>query len=338
MKTPVLCLFRGLERRALTATGLTLLALHLVAWGWLLALLPGHPALLGIGALAYFLGLRHAFDADHIAAIDNVTRKLRQDGQRPVAVGLFFSLGHSAVVLLLSVVVAWLARDAQALIHGAGAVGGWIGTVVSAGFLTLIGLVNLVIFRRLLRLFLAHRRGEAVSTAAVDALLAQRGGMSRLFRAVYARIRASWQMLPLGFLFGLGFDTATEVAVLGLSAALAQHSHFPVWGVLVFPLLFAAGMSLMDTLDGLAMLKVYDWAMQDAARKLGFNVVITGLSVLVALTIGSVEWLQLLGEHAALSGGVWAWLGALDFSTLGLAATALMLAAWLGAWRHDCAG
>lgn len=327
-------LLGGFDRRALTATAVTLLALHGVAWGWLLALLPAHPALLGIGALAYFLGLRHAFDADHIAAIDNVTRKLRQDGQRPVAVGLFFSLGHSAVVLLLSIVVAWLARDAQALIHRAGEAGGWIGTIVSAGFLTLIGLVNLVIFRRLLRLLLAHRRGDAISAEAVEALLAQRGGMSRLFRTVYARIRASWQMLPLGFLFGLGFDTATEIAVLGLSAAFAQHSGFPVWGVLVFPLLFAAGMSLMDTLDGLAMLKVYDWAMQDAARKLGFNLIITGLSVFVALAVGSVEWLQLLGEQGGLQGRLWGWLDALDFSALGLAVTALMLTAWALAWRH----
>ena len=323
-----------LDRRALTATGLTLLALHVAAWGWLLALLPGHPALLGIGALAYFLGLRHAFDADHIAAIDNVTRKLRQDGQRPVAVGLFFSLGHSGVVVLLSVVVALLARDAHTLIQSAGVAGGVIGTLVSAGFLTLIGLVNLALFRRLLRLLLAARRGEVVSQAAVEGLLAQRGGMSRLFHAVYARIRASWQILPLGFLFGLGFDTATEVVVLGLSAAFAQHSHFPVWGVLVFPLLFAAGMSLMDTLDGLAMLKVYDWAMQDAARKLGFNVVITGLSVLVALVIGGVEWLQWFGEHAGASGGVWATVGSLDFSTLGLAVAALLLAIWAFAWRH----
>lgn len=324
----------GFDRRALGAAGATLLALHIVAWSWLLALLPSHPALLGIGALAYFLGLRHAFDADHIAAIDNVTRKLRQDGKRPVAVGLFFSLGHSAVVLLLSIVVAMLARDAQALIHNAGEAGGWIGTIVSAGFLTLIGLVNLVIFRRLLRLLLAHRRGDLVSAEAVDALLAQRGGMSRLFHTIYARIRASWQMLPLGFLFGLGFDTATEVAVLGISAAFAQHSGFAVWNVLVFPLLFAAGMSLMDTLDGLAMLKVYDWAMQDAARKLGFNLIITGLSVLVALAVGCVEWLQLLGEHGGLRGGLWAWLDSIDFSTLGLAVTALMFAAWALAWRH----
>ncbi|MDY0329261.1 MAG: HoxN/HupN/NixA family nickel/cobalt transporter [Thiomonas sp.] len=324
----------GFDRRVLSATGFTLLALHLAAWGWLLALLPGHPALLGIGLLAYFLGLRHAFDADHIAAIDNVTRKLRQDGQRPVAVGLFFSLGHSGVVVLLSAMVALLARDAHAFMRTAGVAGGWIGTLVSAAFLTLIGLVNLALFRRLLRLLLAARRGEVVSQAAVERLLAQRGGVSRWFHAVYARIRASWQMLPLGFLFGLGFDTATEVAVLGLSAAFAQHSHFPVWGVLVFPLLFAAGMSLMDTLDGLAMLKVYDWAMQDAARKLGFNVVITGLSVLVALVIGGVEWLQWLGEHAGVTGSLWAGLESLDFSAIGLAVTALLLGTWVLAWRH----
>ena len=327
-------LFHDLDRRAITATGLALLALHLAAWGWLLALLPKHPSLLGIGAVAYLLGLRHAFDADHIAAIDNVTRKLRQDGQRPVAVGLFFSLRHSSVVLLLSVAVALLAHDAQALLHDVGAAGGWIGTIVSAGFLTLIGLVNLVIFRRLLRLLLGHRRGEAVDVRAIDALLDQRGGASRVFCAVVARIRASWQMLPLGLLFGLGFDTATEVAVLGLSAAFAQHSGFPVLGVLVFPLLFAAGMSLMDTADGLAMLKVYDWAMQDAARKLGFNIAITGLSVLVALGVGGVEWLQLLGTGLVLSGPRWQALDGLTSSAAGLAITSLMLAAWLLAWRH----
>lgn len=323
-----------LNRRPLVFTGLTLLVLHLVAWGWLLALLPTHPALLGIGALAYFLGLRHAFDADHIAAIDNVTRKLRQDGQRPVAVGLFFSLGHSGVVVLLSAVVALLARHAHALIQDAGVAGGWIGTLVSAGFLTLIGMVNLLIFRRLLRLLLAARRGDVMSPDAVDDLLARRGGMGRLLRALYARIHASWQMLPLGFLFGLGFDTATEVAVLGLSAAFAQHSDFPVVGVLVFPLLFAAGMSLMDTADGLAMLRVYDWAMQDAARKLGFNVLITGLSVCVALVIGGIEWLQLLGAHTQVSGSLWASLASLDFSALGFVVTASLLAIWALAWHH----
>lgn len=327
-------LVHNLDRRALAATGLTVLALHLAALGWVLALLPEHPSLLGIGTVAYLLGLRHAFDADHIAAIDNVTRKLRQDGRRPVAVGLFFSLGHSSVVLLLTVAVALLARDAHALLHDAGTTGGWIGTLVSAGFLTLIGLVNLVIFRRLLSLLLAHRRGAAVDARAIDALLDQRGGASRVFRAVVARIRASWQMMPLGLLFGLGFDTATEVAVLGLSAAFAQHSGFPVLGVLVFPLLFAAGMSLMDTADGLAMLKVYDWAMQDAARKLGFNIAITGLSVLVALGVGAVEWLQLLGPRLASPVTGWQTLDGLTSSVAGLVITALMLAVWLLAWRH----
>ena len=327
-------LLDGLDRRALAATASTLLALHLLGWGWLLALLPTHPALAGTGALAYFLGLRHAFDADHIAAIDNVTRKLRQDGKRPVAAGLFFSLGHSTVVLLLSAVVALAASDAQALLRGADAAGGWIGSVASAAFLTLIGLINLVIFRRLLGLLLARRRGETVSAQAIDALLAQRGGLSRLFGTVYARIRAGWQMLPLGFLFGLGFDTATEIAVLGLSAAFAGHGGFPASAVLVFPLLFAAGMSLMDTVDGLAMLKVYDWALRDAGRKLDFNVAITGLSVLVALAIGAVEWLQLLAGRGGLPEAPRRWLDALDFSSLGVAITAAMLAAWLLAWRH----
>ena len=300
----------------------------------LLALLDvaGHDAaMLGIGAMAYFFGLRHAFDVDHIAAIDNVTRKLRQDGQRPTAAGLFFSLGHSTVVILLSLALALAARVTEthmALMRG---MGGAIGTVVSALFLTLIGLINLRILIQLLRA-LRRTRAGAMDTghANTDALLEQRGFMSRLFQHLYRRIHASWQMYPIGFLFGLGFDTATEIAILGLSASLAQHGGMSLWGVMVFPLLFTAGMSLMDTLDGLVMLRIYDWAMSDVLRKLVFNTAVTGMGVVVALLVGGIEWLQLLASELGWNTGIWGALENLDFSALGLMITALIVLTWGG--------
>ena len=306
--------------------------LNLCAWLALLVVAGRDTALFGIGAMAYFFGLRHAFDADHIAAIDNVTRKLRQDGQRPTSVGLFFSLGHSTVVILLSLALALAARETEshmALMRG---LGGVFGTVVSALFLTLIGLVNLRILILLLRALKRTRLGTAdVDQANTDALLEQRGFLSRMFRRLYGRIHASWQMYPIGFLFGLGFDTATEIAILGLSASLAQHGSMSLWGVMAFPLLFTAGMSLMDTLDGLVMLRIYDWAMSDAVRKLVFNTVVTGMGVLVALLIGGIEWLQLLASELGWSTGIWGTLENLDFSALGLMITALIAFTWGGA-------
>ena len=309
-------------------------AINVCAWLALFGVAGRDVTLLGIGAMAYFFGLRHAFDADHIAAIDNVTRKLRQDGKRPVAAGLFFSLGHSTVVIALSLVLAWLRADPDA--HGCAArYRQLVGAVVSAvpdprragqpAYPDPAAARAETIAQR------QHRRGREQGTSGPG------GMMLHLFGRIYRNIRASWQMYPLGLLFGLGFDTATEIAILGLSAGLAQHGSMDLLGVMAFPLLFTAGMSLMDTLDGLVMLRIYDWAMADALRKLFFNTTITGLGVLVALLVGGIEWMQLLASRLGWQSGIWEFLEDLDFGTLGLLVTGLMVLSWLAAamyYRH----
>ncbi len=307
------------------------IVLNVAAWGMLAGLAGRDITLLGIGAMAYFLGLRHAFDADHIAAIDNVTRTLREDGRRCMATGLYFSLGHSTVVILLSLVLAVTARATAWKVGALQGAGGLFGTLVSALFLTIIGLVNLRILIQLLHALRRARDGVPPGHAEGDRIEAGGGPMSRLFAGLQRRVRASWQMYPVGFLFGLGFDTATEIAILGLAAGMAQHGRLGLGAVMVFPLLFTAGMSLMDTLDGLVMLRVYDWAMADRLRKLFFNTTITGLGVLVALMVGGIEWLQLMANRLGWTSGVWALLRHLDFSVLGLLITVLMLATWGGA-------
>jgi high-affinity nickel-transport protein len=310
--------------------------LNVAAWAGALGLRTLDAATLGMAILAYFLGLRHAFDADHIAAIDNVTRKLRQDGHRPAAVGLFFSLGHSTVVVLLSLGVVLFARAASSRMGDLERFGNSFGVTISAAFLTLIGLVNLYIFVRLWQLLTRARRGDATAgdDAQIKDLLEQRGMLARVFRWIYRHIDRSWHMYPVGFLFGLGFDTATEVAILGISATMARRGGLPLWGVMVFPLLFTAGMTLMDTADGLAMLKIYDWAMIDRMRKLLFNTAITGLGVLVALVVGTIEWLQLLWLEEGWHGGFGAVLQTLDFSAIGGIVVALMILVWLVAWAY----
>ncbi len=328
--------WKGLPAWSLMGTLGTVVLLNVWAWGLLLALRRLDAALLGIGALAYFFGLRHAFDADHIAAIDNVTRKLRQDGQKPVGVGLYFSLGHSSIVIFLSLGLALAVRETERHMQTLERFGDVFGTTVSAAFLTLIGLINLYIFFRLWQVLRRCRQGDRAAAEHADVLdlLEQRGFMARIFRAVYRRVDRSWQMYPVGFLFGLGFDTATSVAVLGISATMAQHGGLPLWGVMVFPLLFTAGMSLMDTMDGLVMIKIYDWAMIDAVRKLFFNTIITGLGVLVALVVGSTEWLQLLGSEFRWQGIFWTFIPELDFSTLGGMVASLMVLTWATAWLY----
>ncbi len=328
--------WKGLPAWPLMGALGTVILLNGLAWGLLLALRRLDAALLGIGTLAYFFGLRHAFDADHIAAIDNVTRKLRQDGQKPVGVGLFFSLGHSSIVIFLSLGLALVVRETERHMQIFERFGDVFGTTVSAAFLTLIGLINLYIFFRLWQVLRRCRQGDRAAAEHADVLelLEQRGFMARIFRVVYRRIDRSWQMYPVGFLFGLGFDTATEVAVLGISATMAQHGGLPLWGVMVFPLLFTAGMSLMDTVDGLVMIKIYDWAMIDAVRKLFFNTIITGLGVLVALVVGSTEWLQLLASEFRWQGIFWTFIQDLNFSTLGGMVASLMVLTWATAWLY----
>ncbi len=320
----------GSLRRKLAGLYLVLVAGNLVAWGWALAAFRDHPVLLGTALLAYSFGARHAVDADHIAAIDNVTRKLMQQGQRPVGVGFFFSLGHSSVVVLASAAIALAAVALQGRFAALRDIGDLIGTGVSAGFLFLIALVNLVVLVQLHRTFRRVKRGGRYVEADLDLLLAGRGVLGRLFRPLFRLIGASWQMYPLGFLFGLGFDTATEIGLLGISAAEAAHG-LPVWSILIFPALFTAGMSLVDTSDGVLMLGAYGWAFAKPLRKLYYNIAITFLSVMAAVVIGGIEALGLVARKLGLEGGFWRWVGALgDHSgSLGFLIIAVFAASWL---------
>jgi len=304
---------------------------NLGAWAWAVLLFRDHPVLLGTALLAYGFGLRHAVDADHIAAIDNVTRKLMQEGKRPVAVGFFFALGHSTVVVLAAVAVAATATALAGSFEEFKAVGGVIGTSVSALFLFAIAAANIVILRGVWRTFQHVRRGGRYVEEDFDLLLNSRGLLAWLFRPLFRLIRTSWHMFPLGFLFGLGFDTATEVAVLGISATQAAQG-IPVWSIMVFPALFAAGMSLVDTTDGILMLDAYDWAFVKPMRKLYYNLTITAVSVVVAVLVGGIEALGLLGDQLRLEGTFWDGIGALNdnMNTLGFAIIGLFIAAWIG--------
>ena len=314
---------RGLRRRLFSIYGV-LLAANLGAWAWALLLFRDQPLLLGTALLAYGFGLRHAVDADHIAAIDNVTRKLMQEGQRPVSVGFFFALGHSTVVALAAAGVAATATLLSGRFEAFKAIGGTIGTLVSAFFLFAIAAANLVILRGVWRTFRQVRED-------VDLLLNQRGLLARFLRPLFRLISRSWHMYPLGFLFGLGFDTATEVALLGISATQAAQG-VSIWAIMVFPALFAAGMSLVDTTDGVLMLGAYEWAFVKPMRKLYYNLTITLVSVTVAVLVGGIEVLGLIGDRLALSGPFWDAIAALgdNFNTLGFVIIGVFIAAWIG--------
>jgi high-affinity nickel-transport protein len=299
------------------------------AWAWALIAFHHHPVLLSLAFLAYGFGLRHAVDADHIAAIDNVTRKLMQEGKRPVAVGFFFSLGHSTIVIMASVAIAATATALKTQFGAFQAVGGVIGTLVSALFLLAIAAMNFVILVTVYRTFRRVKGGAPYVDEDLDMLLAGRGLLSRLFRPIFALIRRSWHMYPLGFLFGLGFDTATEVGLLGMSAAQASHGT-SVWSILVFPALFTAGMSLVDTTDSILMLGAYGWAFVKPIRKLYYNMTITFVSVIVALVVGGIESLGLVQDQLALKGFFWDSIGALNdhFGTIGYLIIGIFVVSW----------
>jgi len=299
-------------------------------WAWALLVFRQHPLLLGTALLAYGFGLRHAVDADHIAAIDNVTRKLMQEGKRPVSVGLFFSLGHSTVVVLASAAIALTASALQDRFEALKLVGGTIGTSISATFLFVIAAANFMILRSVYRTFRDVRRGGTFVEEDVDRLLAQRGFLGRLFGPLFRIVSRSWHMYPLGVLFGLGFDTATEIGVLGISAAEASKG-LPIWSIMVFPALFTAGMSLIDTSDGVLMLGAYGWAFTKPIRKLYYNLTITFVSVLVAVLIGGIEALGLIADRLNLDGPFWLFVGALNdhFGSLGYLIIAIFVASWL---------
>ncbi len=307
-----------------------LVAFNVLAWLWALAAFHDHPVLLGTALLAYTFGLRHAVDADHIAAIDNVTRKLMQEGKWPVAAGFFFSLGHSTIVVLASAAVAATALSFSTELDSIHQAGGVIGTLVSAFFLLAIAIMNLFILAAVYRTFQRVKAGGRFVEEDLNALLAGRGLLARIFRPLFGMIRSSWQMYPLGFLFGLGFDTATEIGLLGISAAEASKG-MSVWSILVFPALFTAGMSLVDTTDSVLMLGAYGWAFVKPIRKLFYNMTITAVSVVVALLVGGIEALGLIGDKFNLQGGFWDAIGELNgnFGELGYLIIGIFAAGWL---------
>ena len=317
-----------------------LLAFNACAWLWAILAFRHYPLLLGTALLAYSFGLRHAVDADHIAAIDNVTRKLMQEGKRPVAVGFMFSLGHSTVVVLGSAAIAATALALQHRIDSARAVGGVIGTLVSALFLFGIAIVNMIVLTAIYRAFVRVRKGAPYVDEDFDMLLASRGFLARLFRPMFAIIRRSWHMYPLGVLFGLGFDTATEIGLLGLSAAEASRG-LPLWSIMAFPALFAAGMSLIDTTDNILMLGAYGWAFIKPVRKLYYNMTITFVSVIVALVVGGIESLGLVAGQFHRSGTFWNLVlalnsnfGALGYFIIGIFALSWIISIAIYKWRR----
>jgi len=333
MRTAIVKLFNDQNaelRSKVIGIYVVLVGANVLAWIWALIAFHDYPVLIGTAFLAYTFGLRHAVDADHIAAIDNVTRKLMQDGKRPVSVGLFFALGHSTIVVLASAGVALAAGALQGRFESFRLVGGVVGTLVSAVFLLLVAAANLAILLSVYRTFRKVRRGGTLVEEDLNHLLAQRGLLGRLFRPAFRMVTRSWHMYPLGFLFGLGFDTATEIGLLGISAAGATRG-LPIWSIMVFPALFTAGMSLIDTTDGVLMLGAYGWAFAKPIRKLYYNLTITFVSVVVAVLIGGIEALGLLADQLKLEGPFWGMIGALNdhFGSLGYLIIAIFVASWV---------
>jgi nickel/cobalt transporter (NiCoT) family protein len=307
-----------------------LLGFNVAAWLWALIAFRHFPLLLGTAFLAYSFGLRHAVDADHIAAIDNVTRKLMQEGKRPVAVGFLFSLGHSTIVVVGSAAIAATALLLQHRVDALRSIGGIIGTLVSTLFLFGIAFANLIVLRSIYAAFVRVRSGAPYIEEDLDLLLSGRGFLARLFRPMFAMITRSWHMYPLGLLFGLGFDTATEIGLLGISAAQASKG-LSIWSIMVFPALFAAGMSLIDTTDNILMLGAYGWAFVKPIRKLYYNLTITCVSVVVAFVVGGIEALGLLAGHFQLSGTFWDIVRRLNesFGLLGYFIIGLFALSWI---------
>src|SRR5438552_973753 len=305
--------------------------LHLAGWGLLLAYAANHPGFIWLGGVAYMLGLRHAFDADHISAIDNTTRKLLQSGKKPLGVGFFFSLGHSTVVFLIAVAlglaVRWVVQGVVADSGQLRSIGGAVGTLVSGGFLVLIGILNLLVLIDIVRVYRKMRRGEYDRQGLENELIAG-GLMTRMFGRLFRLIEHSWQMYPIGFLFGLGFDTASEVAFLAVSAGAAAQG-LPLGAIISLPVIFAAGMSLMDTMDGAFMAKAYSCAFASPTRKVFYNLTVTSLSVFVALFVGVIELLQILIDVLKLRGGIFDAIANFDlFGSAGFVIVAAFVLAW----------
>ncbi|CAB3672620.1 High-affinity nickel transport protein [Paraburkholderia phenoliruptrix] len=319
-----------------------LIAANLGAWGWALLAFRHYPLLLGTALLAYGFGLRHAVDADHIAAIDAVTRKLMQAGKRPLGVGLAFSLGHSSIVILATLGIAWTAHSLHGRFESFKAVGGTIGTIVSASFLLVLAAVNLAILRDVWRRYRHVQRGgePAPATPGLAEASAHGGLLSRALRPLFRLVTKSWHMYPVGVLFGLGFDSATEIGLLAIAASEASKG-LPLYSILVFPALFTAGMTLVDSTDNVLMVHAYGWAMDDPKRKLYYNASITFVSAVVAIVIGGVEALGLLSDKLGLNGRMWDAVARINeqFGVLGYGIVATFMACWIGSvlfhrWRR----
>jgi len=321
---------RGSLRRRVLGIYCLLLLFNAGSWFWAVMVFHGRSLLLGTAFLAYSLGLRHAVDADHIAAIDNVTRKLMHAGKRPVGVGFMFSLGHATIVFVGAAAIACMALTLQSRMGAIKAVGGVIGTLVSTAFLFAVAMVNLIVLRSIYRTFIKVRSGGGYQDEECDMVLGNRGCLSRVFRPVFRMISRSWHMYPLGVLFGLGFDTATEIGLLGISASEASKG-LSFNSILVFPMLFAAGMSLIDTTDNILMLGAYGWAFVKPIRKLYYNMTITCVSVIVALAVGGIEALGLLAGQLHPTGGFWIVVVRLNrsFGELGYAIVGLFVLSWV---------
>jgi nickel/cobalt transporter (NiCoT) family protein len=319
--------------------------LHAIGFFLLLAVVAPHhyrmgggAFTVGVGVTAYTLGMRHAFDADHISAIDNTTRKLMAEGRRPMSVGFFFSLGHSTVVFALASLFAVGMRALNGSVENGGSqlhnVTGWVGAGVSGAFLYVIGILNLIVLVGIVRVFGDMRRGR-YDEAELEHRLNTRGLMNRVYGRLTRTIRSPWQMYPIGVLFGLGFDTATEVALLFLAAG-AAGAGLPFYAILCLPILFAAGMSLLDTIDGSFMNFAYGWAFANPVRKVYYNIAITGLSVAVALVIGTIELAGILARHLNANGAFWVWARSVDLNTVGFLIAAMFVATWavsLAVWH-----
>ena len=334
MRTNLLTIFSdfgGSLHNKITGIYSVLILYHVFVWLWAFYVLNNNPLLFSTAVLAYTFGLRHAVDADHIAAIDNVTRKLMQEGKKPISAGLFFSLGHSTVVIIATVCVALTtATLMQSSINRWHEIGSMVCISISALFLILIALINLFIFISIFKVFQQVRRGNLYQDEDIDNLLNNNGFLANRFRRLFQVISHSWQMYPLGFLFGLGFDTATEIILLGITASEMVHG-LSFWSVLIFPALFTAGMTLIDTTDSMLMVGAYGWAFTKPIRKLYYNLTITLVSVLVAFCLGAVEVLGLIANKIETNGAIWSLIKVINghFDIFGYVIIGIFMASWI---------
>jgi len=302
------------------------LVIHVIGFIALFTVVPDHPAFIGMGIAAYVFGVRHAFDIDHIAAVDNTIRKLVAQKKDPRGVGFYFSLGHSTVVFLLAVLTAVSVKFVAKYMSSMQDIGGIIGVTVSGVFLVFLSILNLMLFVQLWKMF-RKMKEEKINESDLEKMFEAKGFFTRYLGSLFNVVTKSWHIYPIGFLFGLGFDTATEISLLTMSAG-AANNNFPVLGIIALPLLFAAGMSLFDTLDGLMMTKSYAWANDRPVRKVYYNLIVTAISVVAALAVGIVELAQITTEKLHLSGGLWDIIASIDFGNLGYFLVVAFLVIW----------